>query len=55
MADNQVMQFIQSHRLIGQGLGWIDVHLLASAIETARLWSKDRGLVAAADRLGIAI
>ena len=33
----------------GQGLGWIDVHLLASVTAArARLWTKDRSLLDAA-------
>lgn len=28
---DEVMQFLQAKRLYGRGLGWIDLHLLASA------------------------
>jgi predicted nucleic acid-binding protein len=38
----EVLTLIENHRLMGTGLGWIDVHLLASAlISGARLWSLD--------------
>ncbi len=36
------------------GLGWIDVHLLASArLMDHRLWTRDRRLTTAANHLGI--
>ena len=56
MADHdEVLTFVDAHRLAGTGLGWIDVHLLASAhLGTVRLWTLDRVLDAAAHRLGIA-
>jgi predicted nucleic acid-binding protein len=54
--DDEVMRFIEGHRLMGRGLGWIDVHLLASAAAApAQLWSTDRRLVGAASRLGVGI
>ena len=31
---NEVMQFIENNRLMGKGLGYIDMHLLASAVLT---------------------
>jgi len=46
------MAFVSAHRLMGQGLGWVGVHLLASAaLAGCPLWSLDRGLMAAAERL----
>ena len=30
----EVMEFIKSYKLMGKGLGYIDVHLIASAILT---------------------
>jgi hypothetical protein len=47
------MALVERHRLAGTGLGWMDVHLLASTLlGHARLWSLDRPLRNAADRLG---
>jgi predicted nucleic acid-binding protein len=45
----EVLAFLEVHRLMGRGLGWIDLHLLASA-KLARLafWTMDRRLAAAA-------
>jgi hypothetical protein len=49
-----VMLMVRSHRLWGRGLGWIDLHLLASALVTpAKLFTLDRSLRAAADSLGV--
>jgi predicted nucleic acid-binding protein len=48
----EVMHFVDNHRLSGTGLGWIDVHLLASArLAGQALWSADRRLREAAMRL----
>lgn len=54
--DAEVLQLIERHRLAGSGIGWADAHLLASARLTAgsSLWTRDRRLRAAAQRLGVA-
>lgn len=46
MAEHhEVLHFIENHRLMGVGLGWIDVHLLASAtLGHIPLWTLDRRL-----------
>ena len=50
----EALDFVTLRRLMGVGLGWVDVHLLASAILSgASLWSLDRNLVRAAARLGL--
>jgi predicted nucleic acid-binding protein len=56
VADHsEVMAFIERQRLHGCGVGYIDVHLLASAaIDGARLWTKDRRLRALANKLDLA-
>lgn len=48
--------FLSAHRLHGLGIGYVDLQLLASAAVTpgSRLWTKDRRLRAAAERLGLA-
>jgi hypothetical protein len=52
---HEVMTLIEYERLFGLGIGYIDVHLLASArLSGAPLWTRDRRLHAAADRLGVA-
>jgi predicted nucleic acid-binding protein len=52
--DDEVLHFIEKHRLFGCGLGLIDVHLLAScALGQDRLWTLDGRLRKAAGRLGL--
>ncbi len=52
---DEALIFVDSHRLTQSGLGWIDVHLLASArLGGTLLWSRDRRLAAEARRLGLA-
>jgi len=53
--QDEVLAFIEAHTLMGSGLGWVDVHLLASAaLAGERFWTRDRRLAQAARRLGIA-
>jgi hypothetical protein len=50
----EIMHFIDSHRLMGIGLGLIDVHLLASAhISMTPIWTRDRKLKRAAEKLDV--
>lgn len=45
---------VDRHRLFGTGLGWIDVHLLASAkLSQQPLWTLDRRLRAASVKVGL--
>ncbi len=50
----EVVQFIDNYRLMGKGLGYIDMHLLASAILThIPLWTLDKRLKDVSSTLGI--
>ena len=50
-----VVEFVRDRRLHGRGIGWIDAHLLASAlVGRLRLWTTDPALATAAKDLGIA-
>ena len=50
----EVLQLIEDRRLWGRGLGWIDTHLLASALlSNCRFWTLDRRLGQAATELGL--
>jgi hypothetical protein len=50
----EIMPFIDSHRLMGIGLGLVDVHLLASArISLVSIWTRDRQLKRAAEKLEV--
>lgn len=54
--DWEVMRFIEAKRLWGRGLGWTDVHLLASALlSDCPLWTFDKRLRRAADDLGLGV
>ena len=51
----EVMQFIEHHGLMGKGLGYIDMHLLASARLTGvPLWTLDKRLNEVSKKLGLA-
>jgi predicted nucleic acid-binding protein len=54
-SDQEALQLIERRRLMGKGLGYIDVHLLASVLltDSARLWTRDRRLQSIAVELGI--
>lgn len=53
-SHDETLRLLRAHSLHGQGLGWIDVHLLASALlGHSALWTRDRRLAAAALRLGV--
>lgn len=53
--EHEALAFIERHRLMGRGIGYIDLHLLASAaLGAGRLWTRDRRLAAVAADLGLA-
>ncbi len=51
----EVLNLIASAGLAGSGIGYVDSHLLASTmlIPKGRLWTRDRRLLAVAERLGL--
>ena len=52
---NEVVEFVNHGRLFGRGVGWIDIHLLASAIVSgSKLWTADPRFAAIAQELGAA-
>lgn len=53
--DNEVLFFIEEHSLMGAGIGYVDAHLLAAvSLEgDARLWTRDKRLLAVAAALGL--
>ncbi len=52
--DNEVLFFIEKHKLMGLGIGLIDIHLLASCkLGKARLLTKDKRLRDAAEQLDL--
>ena len=52
---DEVLAFIERHALMGRGLGYVDVHLLAAVRlhGDARLWTRDRRLGEAATGLDV--
>jgi len=51
---DEVMQFVEKHKLMGKGLGYIDVHLLAAAfLSETPIWTLDKKLAEAATELGV--
>ena len=51
-SDSEALQFIDAQQLMGAGVGYIDVHLLASAALTpgAEIWTRDKTLAGIAAR-----
>lgn len=54
-SEAEVLHLIEAQLLYGCGIGYVDAHLLASVRmgSGARLWTLDRSLAAAAERLGV--
>lgn len=54
--DVEVLTLIESRRLFGLGIGYVDAHLLAATLLTpgARLWTRDQRLATIAARHGLA-
>ncbi len=51
---DEVLSFIEANHLMGRGLGYIDMHLLASAkLSGIPLWTLDRPLTVAAAHLSV--
>ena len=54
---DEVMYFIEEHRLMGRGIGYVDAHLLAATAlnAPAALWTLDRSLQSAARDLNLKV
>ena len=54
--DPEALDYIERRALMGRGIGYVDVHLLASAAlaGAARLWTRDKRLAAVAADLKLA-
>ena len=53
--DKEILFFMAEQNLMGRGIGYVDVHLLASAkLGGALLWTRDKRLHAVATELGMA-
>jgi predicted nucleic acid-binding protein len=53
---DEILRFIESHVLHGKGIGYVDVHLLASVAltEGAKIWTRDKKLRLVAQMMGCA-
>ena len=53
--DDEALRYVEVHHLMEQGLGYVDVHLLASAALSGalRLWTRERRLAEVAAELGV--
>ncbi len=55
VSHSEIVSFIRERKLHGRGIGWVDAHLLASAlVGRAMLWTADARLAAVANELGVA-
>lgn len=54
--SSEALALIERHALMGRGIGYVDVHLLASTAlaGNTRLWTRDRHLIAVATGMGYA-
>ncbi len=52
--EEEFLHFMESNLLMGQGIGFVDVHLLASAtLSKLPLWTEDKKLKKIADELDL--
>src|SRR4030042_3896254 len=52
--DEEVLKFIENNQMMGKGLGYIDVHLIASAVLTdVPFWTPDKTLDTLTKKIGI--
>lgn len=56
-SQDEVLYFIETNNLMGQGIGFIDAHLLAATAmsDTSHIWTRDKRLGRVAADLGIAL
>jgi predicted nucleic acid-binding protein len=52
---DEFLFFVEQNRLMGVGIGFVDIHLLASTrLSEIPLWTADKCLESAANKLGLA-
>ena len=54
-SHDEVLYFIEHQRLMGKGIGYVDVHLLASItlISDVSLWTRDKRLKSVVSNMGL--
>jgi predicted nucleic acid-binding protein len=56
LSHDEALTLVDRWNLTNRGLGWIDIHILGSALLGGlRLWTLDRTLATAARRLGLGV
>jgi len=56
VSHEEVVAFVRDRRLHGRGIGWVDAHLLASAlVGRLKLWTIDPSLESLAKDLGVSL
>ena len=54
--QEEVLALLSERKLHGKGLGWVDAHLLASAVLSAcSLWTRDKALAQAASSMDLGV
>lgn len=54
LPHSDVVAFVRGRKLNGRGIGWVEVHLLASAlVGQLKIWTADAALATVAAELGI--
>ena len=55
-SDKEVLIFVEQHKFMGRGIGYIDAQILASArlSHNTQLWTRDKRLAAVASELSVA-
>jgi predicted nucleic acid-binding protein len=54
VSHEEVVSLVRDRKLYGRGMGWIDAHLLSSAlVERATFWTADDAVVGVAKALGV--
>lgn len=54
-SHDEALFFLDGQQLMGKGIGWVDVHLLAATLlsNNVSLWTNDKRLVRIAEKLGV--
>ena len=57
VSQEEVLHFVKCNKLMGQGIGFIDVHLLASTAlaDATTIWTRDKRLQRTARKLKLAV
>jgi predicted nucleic acid-binding protein len=56
LEHEEVLSFLETRRLYGRGIGWVDAHLLASTLLTGcTLWTLDKPLRRVAAALNVSL